>query len=443
MIGTFFFSIAGKKRHSQIDLFLDDLLNLPQTPKNDRLALEYTIKVVNAPNVAEPRYPSKEYYSQYYQDYGIYHRSLSEVGNYVEQIKDFYRRQSIQSAVIDAVNSSDNTKELVQAIEKAVSTSDSAEDDEIEVENTCFSDDLKRPLTEGIKSGIPALDEVTHGFQETQVSSIIAFTSQGKSMMCLSTAFKAALSGRKVCYLSLEMTPKLINNILQARFIYEVKGVDIDYQELLHRTISEEKKKLVLKYEEEFREQIQKNLIVVTASVLTKERIRSEKKMLQMYEKLALKLDGRLDLVIWDHVNQLDLLFKDEGNAIIAKMRYATNEYRNPDGTGVHTMMAVQANRDGYARACRRDGLYDLRAVSELNEVERTSCYAVFLYTPDDMKIAQETKVCMLKHRIGMVMPEPVVTGFYPAVGLVGTNVEQLSFEGEFDSFAVGDDSDF
>jgi hypothetical protein len=49
------------------------------------------------------------------------------------------------------------------------------------------------------------------------------------------------------------------------------------------------------------------------------------------------------------------------------------------------------------------------------------------------MKILQETKVCMLKHRLGAVVTEPVSVTFNPAVFVVGETVDTVEYTGNLD----------
>ena len=66
----------------------------------------------------------------------------------------------------------------------------------------------------------------------------------------------------------------------------------------------------------------------------------------------------------------------------------------------------------------------------------------IFLYTPDDRKLAQETLVTMAKHRLGSVLPEPTPVAFLPSVCIVGSNVEQISYDGDLGALG-GDFGDF
>ena len=145
-----------------------------------------------------------------------------------------------------------------------------------------------------------------------------------------------------------------------------------------------------------------------------------------LVRKIASKLGG-LDLVVFDHVGQFELMFPDCGNQIIKSIQSFSKTFVDANGTKPVSIMAVQTNRQGESRARKRGGVYDIQAISDLNEVERTSTYIVFMYTSDDMKIMQETKVTLAKHRLGAVIPEPIVTTFNPSIITVGAAVENVS----------------
>ena len=80
---------------------------------------------------------------------------------------------------------------------------------------------------------------------------------------------------------------------------------------------------------------------------------------------------GNLDFLGIDHVGQFEQMWKDCGNQIVKQIQSFTKTYVNKNGTNPATLMAVQTNREGEKRARRRNGVYDIQAISELNEVEK------------------------------------------------------------------------
>ncbi len=130
-------------------------------------------------------------------------------------------------------------------------------------------------------------------------------------------------------------------------------------------------------------------------------------------------------------------MFHEKGNRIIKSITSTTKTFVNSKGNKPCTLFAVQTNRDGFKRASKRQGVYDNLAIADLNEVERSCSVICFIYAPDDLKIVQECKVMSTKNRFGPTVPEPVVATFAPAVVTVGTTVETITSDGEFDSMGT------
>lgn len=83
--------------------------------------------------------------------------------------------------------------------------------------------------------------------------------------------------------------------------------------------------------------------------------------------QISTKLGG-LDIVAFDHVGQFELMFPDCGNQIIKAIQSFTKTFVDDRGVRPVSIMAVQANRQGEMRARKRSGVYDLQAISDLNE---------------------------------------------------------------------------
>ena len=150
-------------------------------------------------------------------------------------------------------------------------------------------------------------------------------------------------------------------------------------------------------------------------------------KLIKSFEKIL----GGVDLLAVDHVGQFELMYEDCGNRIIKQLQSFTKTYVDSNGVKPVTLFAVQTNREGEKRARKRDGVYDIQAISDLNEVERSCSYILFLYSSDDMKIVQECKLTLSKNRLGPVLTEPVTTSFNPAVCIVGSTIEKISMTDE------------
>ena len=126
------------------------------------------------------------------------------------------------------------------------------------------------------------------------------------------------------------------------------------------------------------------------------------------------------------------------GNICIKSITSATKTYKNTDGIAPFTGLAVQVNRKGWIKACKSEGKYALDAISDLNEVERSSTYIVFMFTSPDMRMSQETKITLMKHRLGSLIVEPVVTVFNPVVMVVGDLIERVEYNDDYGTLSQG-----
>lgn len=437
MIDVFYYSIASHKVSKAIDLVLSELREAPYMSSKEKLVIKHTQEVAE-----HGAYPSKSYYSLYYSEPEFTYRSLAEILSYAGKMKDFYQMQSMQTEVIKVINTSDSFKQMIGSFSRlCLDANNAVSDDTLDRFKTyTYKDAEDRPFEEGIKLGIPEIDSITNGFQRGTVGSVCAFVGEGKSTVWNSCLFKNAHENKKCVLVSLEMPVELVSLMIESRYLFEVKGMEINSQDLVMHKLSGEQKKLVDKYDNDYREDIGKNLLIVDETVLNKAIVSDYNQIANLYSKFEKSLGG-LDMVVWDHVGQLELMFPDMGNQIVRNITSATKTWFNESGVHVFTGFAVQCNREGRKRAQKRGGVYDLQAISELNEIEKSSTYCIFFFTSDDSKIVQETRVMMLKHRLGPVLTEPAVVTFNPAVCLVGSQISTIEVTDDFDT--TGDGMDF
>ena len=429
MIDVFYFSIAGKKSNKVVDSMLLTLKSADYISPQDKLLINHSLECSE-----KGQYPSKEYFLNFYKTPEFSYRKLAEIAVYFDKMCDFYQQQFIKGNVLSAINSSNSVAELVNNISDSISQREVSDSDLDKFDPVTYTDFDNRPHSEGLKTGINEIDSLTNGFQPGTIGCIAAYVGEGKSTTWDSILYKNARDGKKCVLLSVEMPPELVWMNIQARYLYEEKSMDITAQDLVFHKLTDEKKKEVASYDADFKKDICANLLIVDESILSKTIISDYRQMENLFEKFQKKL-GCLDMVVWDHIGQIELMYPEMGNIAVRTITSATKIWLNNKKCKIFTGLAVQTNREGRKRAAKRDGLYDLRAISDLNEVERSSTYCIFLYTSDDSKIVQETKVSMLKHRLGSVLTEPAVITFNPAVCMVGSDIEDIQgTDGEFNS---------
>lgn len=437
MLESFYFSIAGKKANPEITQAVFELASADYIPELDKKLLKHTLEVAEG-----GIYPSSDYYKRFYEVPDTVTKNKAEILLNVKNTKDFYQREDLIGKLNEAANETYTYKDLVERVSLATdSTAVSDVDDLDKFKPQTYSDTEGDPHQDGIYSGISEIDDLTYGFMRGTVASVCAFTGHGKSQTWLSILYKNAKEKKNCVLMSLEVSPELVWLMIQARYLHEEKGMDVTSTDLIHRKLTKENADLVRKYDEDFKKDICSHLLVCDESIINKGIITDYRQISRLFSKFE-KVLGGLDLVVWDHVHQLELMFPTLGNIGIRSITSATKTWYNQQGVHIVTGLAVQCNREGEKRARKRNGLYDLQAIGDLNEVERSSSYLVFLYTSEESKIVQETKVCMLKQRLGQVLVEPATVSFNPAISTVGSTVQNVAGVGEFDFDGSGESFD-
>jgi ornithine cyclodeaminase/alanine dehydrogenase-like protein (mu-crystallin family) len=91
--------------------------------------------------------------------------------------------------------------------------------------------------------------------------------------------------------------------------------------------------------------------------------------------------------------------FNIDLNTIIARLKNLALQFDN--GRGLRVISPFQTNRQGRAAAEKNDGNYELSALSNANEAERSSDLVISVYMTKQMRQAGLVKIGCLKHRRG------------------------------------------
>lgn len=441
MITIFFYSIAGLKQDENIDEALENLVNLNYIVDSDKKIAQHCLACGKNGN-----YPSEEYFNNIYKNKPVVvYKTIGEILTHYKAMLDFYRRQDSVKRVTKLINETSTSSDFISGLNKFVNDSESESNDEFDFSEylnpILYGDEPDVPLEEGLLLGVEEIDKTTHGFQRGCVASICGFTGHGKSTLCNSSVYTNIMSGKKVLIISLELAPDLLWKYIETRYMFDAKGLNVCWEEIQQHTLNPNLTACVRQFEGDFRKDIMSSLFIIDENILTKKMLLDFRKLSKLFKAVEKRLGG-LDMVVLDHVGQLERLYPDMGNSMLKQLTSATKTFKNEKGEKVGMVWAVQCNREGVRRAARRDGQYDLLAIGDLNEVERSSSYCVFLYTSDSMKITQETKISLLKNRLGVPIPVPFKTTFTPNVVAIGKKFDRIELTNNDFSFTEGDYED-
>lgn len=431
MIDSLFRVIAGKKQNARIDAIIEDLAGCEFFDKKEKSVLKKTLEVSSAGN-----YPSWDgYYSLWYQEpIYVVPNSIAEIAVYAKSVKDFYRKEWVASKVLGVINDAKTSEELTSSIEQIISNKEARDTSDLSrFIPKSYSDYENLELVEGFKLGVTEIDEKTNGIQPGTLASIAAFTGGGKSTLINSAIFKNVMAGKKGVLFSIELAPELVWMMFQARYLYEIKNMEVVTTDLIQHRVTDEKKKLIDSYDADFKKDMHKNLLIVDESLLNKRIIQDPKALSALYAEFEEQLGG-LDFICVDHIHQVELMFPDMGNIFIRTLTSAGKTFLNKKGVKPVTLMAVQVNREGFTRACKTDGVYRLSALADLNECASAG---TTLHLKDGSctygKLIKEFKgneeIKSVDYQTGKVIETKIVSAFKTGTCVKGDFWRQLYYD--------------
>lgn len=258
----------------------------------------------------------------------------------------------------------------------------------------------------GLGTGLTPIDETTKGGQLGELWILGGFTSHGKSTWALSWArYLATEGGFNVLVFSLEMSKKQVWRILATGHSSHPKfnRAPLDYEKIKSGTLSKEDEQYYLhevlpdlRSEEYGRIEVETPVGYTTISEI---RARAE----------AVNKSNPLDMVLIDYVG---LVGAEKGRAksdrrqiinenIVAAKQMAL-EFDH--GTGILVVTPHQINRQGHKKAQENGGIYEVEALSDANEAERTPDVVLTIYQDQPLRQKKEAVITMLKNRDGRII---------------------------------------
>jgi len=324
--------------------------------------------------------------------------------------------------------------------------------------------DLKAEQPIGLQTYIDEIDDRIGGIPKGSVFLLFGYTSQFKTLTALNIAYNNVYRlGYNIVYITLE-DPKFHHkaNIL-ARHSFENKFTEfpfIPHKKIKEQRLTEEEYDFVFNTVRPDFMEADGNFIILDE---TDFHTFSFAEITSKLQDVDDKTEGGVDAVVFDHANLFrfsDSVFNvtsqmDVINKYVSFIRQLSMDFKKDPETGVKKELAsivlAQANRQGFKRANKKEGRYDLRAIAEANELERASQRIMSVYTNENLKQSNEMKVQLLKNRGGPTLFDPVKVYVNPVPYVAGDEVEEFNtmvdneafdsmLSEEFDS-AFGDDS--
>jgi len=253
------------------------------------------------------------------------------------------------------------------------------------------------------KTGIEHIDTVIGGIHSVDFISIVGYTKQFKSTLARQVAYNILTQGKNVMFITLEMSFDDIENHFytlhannQERFGYDspkitnksVKEASLTsseftyFQDVVHSFNSDEDLGSVY--------------IKQPEGIYTMDMLKSDVKKIN---KNIMPIDILvIDGVTLMYPNLKSRKSREEMNNFIADIRSFGLTFDG--GRGLPVIAPFQVNRNGYDMAMsNKNNLYDLTAISDYNEIERSSTHVISSFQNKDMRDAGQVKIQHLATR--------------------------------------------
>lgn len=319
----------------------------------------------------------------------------------------------------------------------------------------------KKEQGSGLSFGVDVIDKAIGGIQPGSFNTIFAYTGSYKTLSAVNIAYNNSFNKDfNICYISLEVVKSDLMWNIYSRHSFEMHSSKFQYlpHDKIRNAALTEKEEAFLFNDvvPDYESKKKGHLYLLDESDFDNLSFIGFEKRLREIENLSIKETGKgIDCVIVDQAQLLKYGAKDsignEGNVINAWVSFFRQQCLSFLGTNrpIAVIMLSQANREGWRRAVKNEGRYDLRAISEANELERASWRIFSIFTDENMKESKEAKVQCLKNRTGLTVMDPVVVFVDPVCytfGDVGSgyndtlSVESLDdiFSSEFDDSLFG-----
>lgn len=224
--------------------------------------------------------------------------------------------------------------------------------------------------------------------------SILAAPGHFKSAMALNIAYKNALDGFNILYLTLEDTAeKLIMRLVLNHIAVTAKGNSklVDSSQLRDGKLSKEKQKLYNDKHNEMVDLLDNHLIIWDTDDFHYDTFLDMENTLRMADKMFFEKTGKgLEAVIVDHVSLLKYTvgsgkkYGYDGAVINDWVLFFNNQALNflDEGRQIVFFPLSQVKRDAFAEVSKekKKGRYELDCASDASEIERISTTMITLY---------------------------------------------------------------
>lgn len=266
----------------------------------------------------------------------------------------------------------------------------------------------------GVYTGLSEIDNTCNGLKNTEFLLVNAFSSQGKTTFSMYMAYRAINAGWNTGIFTLEQSFSEIRRQIYVKHTCNTKWEkepkfahlvgNISIEDVTNGTLTKEEKAFYYAAMEDLKGNDEYGRLFIKqpekASTTTAD---IELKAMEWQQELQPK--GRdIEFLVVDYITLLDLPREERSrdsrentNNLIRKLKQICLTFNN--GKGIRMLSPFQASRKGYEAAKTNEGVYDLTALSDFHEAERSADIVMSLYMSKEWREEGKVKISCQKNR--------------------------------------------
>ena len=222
----------------------------------------------------------------------------------------------------------------------------------------------------GASWGLNDINRITGGIQAKELTLIGARPSMGKSAVAMSVARMCAISGRNICFISLEMDAKKLAARVISDSLYD-RDVEIAYNDIIRGALSQKQFEIVRE------EEIVLSKLPITIDekmdqTITDIRSRAERLIAKSEEE-----GNRLSVLMIDHLSLINASRRYSGNRVNEVAEITAGLKAIARDLDIAVVLLSQLSRGVESRENKRPMLSDLR---DSGSIEQDADFIAFLY---------------------------------------------------------------
>jgi len=272
----------------------------------------------------------------------------------------------------------------------------------------------------GINTWLKPIDDCTKGLKNSELMIVAAYTGHCKTTFSMNMAYRALYGGWNTAFITLEMSYDEIrrhmyvlhscNPTFKKKYPEYAHLVgNINYDDVRYSNLTAEEKKYWMLVCKDFNKNFNGD-----SETYGRFHVIQPDQAVTSVSDIELKLNGcqqelyasgrSLEFVVIDYISLLGGDDKTKSgdynqtlNNIIKALKRLCLTFNN--GKGIRMLSPFQVNRAGWREAKENEGHYNLTALSNAHEAERSADLVISLFKMDGEKEGNVLRICNLKNR--------------------------------------------